>query len=135
MRRVFSALFLCVGVAIALGAYGHGFVGRLNIDRELDKFPIAASVYTMLYVVWYFVSGCMLLCGATVLWAWFQLQRGNRAAMPLVYLISALYLAVGIGGFVYRHGDPFMTVFITLGGLLLLSSLALDRPRAGRTAA
>lgn len=134
MRRAASALFLFLGVFIASGAYGHGFVGRLNIDRELDKFPIASDTYTMLYVVWYFVSGCMLTFGLTIIWAWVKLRRGDRGLLPAVYLIALLYMADGIGGMIYRHGDPFMGMFLGIGALLLASAQLLDRTATPRAA-
>lgn len=125
MRRIASVVLLVVGVLIALGAYGHGFVGRLNIDMELAKFPIGTNVYTMLYVVWYFVSGCMLLFGAAVIWSWFQLRRGRRHVLFITYLVGALYIAVGAGGMIYRNGDRFMSTFIILGLLVVLASAVL----------
>ena len=82
----------------------------------------------MLYVVWYFVSGCMLVFGVTIVWTSFRLRAGDAGTPPAPLLIGALYVAVGAGGMIYRHGDPFMGLFIVLGALLLASSLGL---RAG----
>jgi len=127
-RRVASAAFLVTGVLITLGAYGHGFVGRRHIDVELDKFAIAPNVYTMLYVVWYFVSGCMLLFGLTVIAAWVQRRKGQLALLPVTGLIGLLYLFTGVGGMIYRNGDPFMATFIVEGGVLAAASVALARP-------
>lgn len=121
-RKLASAVFLVVGIVIGLGAYGHGFVGRLAIDAELDKFPIARDQYTMLYVVWYFLSGCMLLFGITVVGSWVRLRRGDRSLVGVSQLIGALYLLSGVSGMIYRHGDPFMSLFIVLGALLLAST-------------
>jgi hypothetical protein len=127
-RKIASAVFLVLGVMIVLGAYGHGFMGRRNIDAELDKFAIATGIYTMLYVVWYFVSGCMLLFGITIIVSWFRLRRGQRDTLLVVYMIGALYFATGVGGMIYRHGDRFMSVFIIEGALLLASSYVLHKP-------
>jgi hypothetical protein len=49
---------------------------------KLAKFPIAFDVYSMLYVVWYFVGGCMALFGITIVWAWFRLRRGDTGLSP-----------------------------------------------------
>lgn len=131
-RRLASGALLLTGVLVTLGAYGHGFMGRRNIDVELDKFAIASNVYTMLYVVWYFVSGCMLLFGLTVIAAWVQQRRGKTALLPVAALIGVLYFLTGVGGMIYRNGDHFMAVFIVEGGMLLISSIALMRkPAAG----
>jgi len=91
VRKLASAVFLLVGIAIALGAYGHGFVGRLAVDAELAKVQIAPPIFKMLYVVWYFLSGCMLVFGATIILAWLKLRRGETALVPIVCLIGALY--------------------------------------------
>ena len=126
-RRIASAALLVMGVLITLGAYGHGFMGRRNVDVELDKFAIASNVYTMLYVVWYFVSGCMLLFGLTVIAAWVQQRKGKLALLPVTGLIGILYLLTGVGGMIYRNGDPFMSVFIVEGGVLLVAAATLAR--------
>jgi hypothetical protein len=125
MRKLASAVLLIVGALIALGAYGHGFVGRLHVDAELSKYPIGTNVYTMLYVVWYFVSGCMLLSGAALIWSWFQLRRGRRHVLFIPYVIGALYVAAGVGGMIYRNGDVFMSTFIIQGLLVVLASAVL----------
>ena len=130
-RRIASTALLIVGVLIALGAYGHGFLGRKHIDVELAKFPIASNVYTMLYVVWYFTSACFLLFGLIAIAAWREERRGRTALLPVVGTIGVLFLATGIGGMIYRNGDPFMATFIVEGGVLLLAALALA-PRPAR---
>lgn len=126
MARFFSLVLLIDGILIGLGAFGHGSAVR-HVHAALDQFPVIPDVATMIYVVWFFVSGCMVLFGLTVVWVWFRLRAGDRGPLLVAYLIGALYLAVGIGGMIYRHGDPFMAVFIVLGGLLLLSSYVLRR--------
>ncbi len=129
MRRAASVVFLLVGATIGLGAFGHSFMGRLVVDGELDKFPIARDVYTMLYVVWYFVGGCMLLFAVVIALAWFRQKRGQPSLLLVTALIGTLYLGTGVGGMVYRHGDPFMSVFILEGALLLVCSLLLGKGR------
>ena len=85
----------------------------------------------MLDVVWYFVGGCMALFGITNVWAWFRWRRGDTCFLPLTGLIGALYFCTGVGGFVYRHRDPFMLVFLVQGAVLLLCSVVLGKsPRA-----
>ena len=103
----------------------HGFVGRLDIDAELAKHAIADDTLTMLYVVWFFVSGAMFLFGAACVWSAVKSFNGQAQMLGVPIAVGAMYLAVGIGGYVYRHGDPFMLVFVTLGALLVVSSAAL----------
>jgi hypothetical protein len=127
LRSLLSLLFLATGVLIGLGALGHSFMGRLEVDAELAKFPIAFDVYSMLYVVWHFVGGCMVLFGLTIVWAFFRWRRGNTSFLPMTGLIGALYFCTGFGGFLYRHYDPFMLVFLVEGTVLLLCSGALGK--------
>jgi phosphotransferase system glucose/maltose/N-acetylglucosamine-specific IIC component len=123
-RRLSSYVFLVVGILIGLGAFGHGYAVR-NVHAAIDRFPIDPHVSTMLYVVWYFVSGCMLLFGVAIVWSWDRLRAGDTGSLRVPFLIGALYIAVGVGGMIYRHGDSFMATFIVLGGLLLASTWAL----------
>ena len=132
-RAVLTAIYLAMALLMIAGAYGHGFLGRKSIDIELARYPIDEGVYTMLYVVWYFVSGCMLSFGIAAIWAWLQLRRGGQRAMFVVYLIALLYVASGIGGLVYRHGAAFHYVFIVQGALLGLCGFGLVREYDARS--
>jgi hypothetical protein len=123
-------LFLTVGVLIGLGAFGHSFMGRLAVDAELGKFAIAPAVATMLYVVWYFVGGCMALFAFTAVWASYRQRKGDVSLLFITALIGVLYFATGLGGFLCRRGDPFMLVFVTEGALLVAASFVLSRRAA-----
>lgn len=127
LRTLITTIYLAVAMLMIAGAYGHGFLGRRAIDAELARYPIDEGVYTMLYVVWYFVSGCMLLFGVAAIWAWLQARRGESRPMFVVYLIAALYVASGIGGLIYRHGAAFHDVFTVQGALLGVCGYALAR--------
>ncbi len=125
LSKFASYVFLIVGIVIGLGAFGHGRAVQ-HIHAGIDRFPIDPNVSTMLYVVWYFVSGCMLVFGSTIVWLWLRLRKGEGGLFA-AFLIGVLYTAIGVGGMIYRHGDTFMAFFILLGVLLLLSSFALRR--------
>lgn len=126
MRNLFSLLFLIVGIVMGLGALGHSLAAS-QVHAAVDKFPVDPNVGTMIYVVWYFLSCCMLFFGVTVVWVWFRLRARDTKPLFVAVLIGAVYLGNGIGGMVYRHGDPFMGFFIVLGGLLLISSFGLRK--------
>jgi hypothetical protein len=48
----------------------------------------------------------MIVCGVSLIWAWLRLRKGERNVLFVAYLVGALYLAAGIQGIIYRHGDP-----------------------------
>lgn len=125
VARIASITLGITGLLVALGAYGHGFVGRLDIDAELAKHAIADDTRTMLYVVWFFVSGAMLLFGVACMWAAARSLRRRTDTLGVPLAVGAMYLIVGLGGFVYRSGDPFMLVFVALGALLVTSAIAI----------
>lgn len=97
MRRLSSYVFLIVGIIIGLGAFGHGNAAR-KVHAAIDPLPIDPNVSTILYVVWYFVSGCMLLFGATIVWTWYRLRAESASSLFVVVLIGALYVTTGVGG-------------------------------------
>src|SRR5262245_13818549 len=84
-------------------------------------------MHSMIYVVWYFVSGCMLAFGLTLLWAWQRLRRGDNGPWFAAVMIGVLYVGIGVFGLIYRHGDPFMAFFVVLGAVLLASGYILIR--------
>jgi hypothetical protein len=126
MRTLASVLFLLDSIVIGLGAFGHGLQAR-HVHEVLDPFPIEQDLGSMIYVVWYFVSGCMLTFGVTLLWVWSRLRAGDGRPWPAAILIGVLYVGIGAFGLVYRHGDPFMAFFVALGVVLLGSGYVLVR--------
>jgi len=131
MRTVASWVFLLDSLIIGLGAFGHGFQAR-HVHEVLDPFPIEPDLQSMIYVVWYFVSGCMLAFGITLVWVWQRLRSGDIRPWFAAALIAMLYVGIGVFGLVYRHGDPFMAFFVVLGALLLASGYVLVRSASVR---
>jgi hypothetical protein len=124
LRKLFSFILLVAGVLIALGALGHTAAVR-HVHDALGPFPIDPHMSGMIDVVWYYVSGCMLLFGATIVWSWVRYRRGDAKPLFIVVLIGILELVTGIGGIFHLHGDPFFWVFIGLGAALLISAAVL----------
>lgn len=73
-RRICAAVNLFLGVLIGLGAFGHGFQG-VKLQSEWAADPLAARTKSVILVVWYFVSGSMLLFGGLIVWAWVVARR------------------------------------------------------------
>jgi hypothetical protein len=133
LKKVASLIFLLDGLVIGLGGFGHGLQVR-HLHAAIDQFPIDSDMHSMIYVVWYFVSGCMLAFGVTLIWAWRLLRTGDGRPLFVAILIGVLYVGIGAFGLVYRAGDPFMGFFVALGSLLLLSAYTLaPRERANTT--
>jgi len=130
-RRLFSYVFLIVGIVIGLGAFGHGYSVR-GLHAAIDQAPIDAHTRSALYIVWFFVSGCMLVFGATIVRIWLRLRANDASSLISAFGIGVLYVVTGVGGEIYSHGEKFWTLFVVLGGLLLVSSFVL-RAGARRT--
>ncbi len=124
IARIASVAFLIDAIVIGLGAFGHGLEAR-HLHTAIDRFPIDANVHSMVYVVWYFVSGCMLAFGLMLIWAWRRIRAGDNHPLVLASLIGMLYIGIGGFGLVYRHGDPFMAFFVVLGVVLLTAGYAM----------
>jgi hypothetical protein len=126
LRKMASVLFLLDSVVIGLGAFGHGSQAR-HVHQAIDQFPIEADIHSMIYVVWYFLSGCMLTFALTLVWVWHRLRIGDGRPIVVAVLIGVLYVGIGGFGLLYRDGDPFMALFVILGVVLLACGTILVR--------
>jgi hypothetical protein len=124
-RKIVSGIFLLVGIVVGLGALGHT-VAASQVHAAIDKFAIDPGLREI-YVVWYMTSGCMLLFGIAIVWAWANARRGDTKPLFVAVLIGVLYFLAGVSGIIYRHGHPFMLLFIVLGALLLICSFVLAK--------
>jgi len=131
-RKLASVVFLIDSLIIGLGAVGHGLQAP-HLHAAIDRFPIEPDMHSMIYVVWYFVSGCMLAFGVTLIWVWRSVMSGDNRPIVAGAVIGVLYAGIGAFGLVYRHGDPFMAFFLVLGAVLLVSGTILVRPHELRS--
>lgn len=135
-RKVISTLLAVTGLLIGLGAFGHSFMGRRALDAGLASLPIDAHTDKLIYLVWYFCGGCMLVFGVLVIWSAWRALRGETQALFASGLVGIFYLLTGVLALATMR-EPFWSVFVVLGALSLLLSVALGarvtRPRgAGR---
>lgn len=124
MRRKFLSLALMMtGLAIGLGAFGHSFMGRRSLDAGLAQLSLDAHTDKLIYLVWYFCGGCMLLFGALVIWSAWRAWHGMASALFASGSIGVFYALTGFVALAYMR-EPFWSVFVILGGLAaVLSSL------------
>lgn len=135
LRKFTSALLALTGLLIGLGAFGHSFIGRRTLDAGLAALPLDAHTDKLIYLVWYFCGGCMLVFGVLVIWSAWQVMRGERRALFASGLVGIFYLLTGVVALAYMH-EPFWGVFVVLGALaLVLSGLLGFAPSGPRSAA
>ncbi len=130
MRTTASIVYLLTSLVIALGAFGHD----ANVHKLAEAFAGAPTldpgIVRVVYAVWHFCSGCMLVFGVICLGAWRALRGGASHALPAPLAIAVFYVVAGIGSVLYT-GRLFFGLFTTLG-LLLAASAAVLRGTATR---
>lgn len=125
-RKLIAPLLGLTGLLIGLGAFGHSFLGRKTLDAGLAPLALDSHTQHLIYLVWYFCGGCMLVFGLLVIGsAWFA-WRGEKRGLGVAGLIGIFYLLVGVLALADMH-EPFWSVFVILGGLTLLFSLVLRK--------
>jgi hypothetical protein len=123
-RRILTGIYWITGWLIGLGAFGHGFTGVKPVRVALAAVPLPADVRGVIWIVWYFVSGCMLVFRGLIIGAWFAARRGRTQALVVPLVIARFYIATGVASYAYQH-NPFWLVFLVLGMLLLVPTLGL----------
>lgn len=134
LRKSVSGLLALTGLLIGLGAFGHSFMGRKALDTGLASLPIDAHTDKLIYLVWYFCGGCMLVFGLLVIRSAWMAMRGERGALFAPGAIGVFYLATGILALATMR-EPFWSVFVVLGGLALVLSTLLGLSTTGPRAA
>ncbi|MGH8278300.1 MAG: hypothetical protein ACRETQ_01865, partial [Gammaproteobacteria bacterium] len=66
-RKLLSVLLGLTGLLIGLGAFGHSFMGRKTLDAGLARVALDVHTDKLIYLVWYFCGGCMLVFGLLVI--------------------------------------------------------------------
>lgn len=124
LRKSCSALLALTGLLIGLGAFGHSFMGRRTLDAGIAPLPLDPHTGRLIYLVWYFCGGCMLVFGVLVVWSAWRAMRCERGMLLAPCAIGVFYLATGVLSLAYMH-EPFWGVFVVLGGLTLVLSALL----------
>jgi hypothetical protein len=123
--KLSNATYWAMGLLIGLGAFGHGFVGVQPVRAALATVSLPGDIREVIWIVWYFVSGCMLLCGGLILWAWFA-ARHSPDILLVPIAIALFWVMTGVASYAYQH-NPFWLLFLVEGIALLVATLALRR--------
>lgn len=123
-RKITSLALALTGLVIGLGAFGHSFMGRKTLDIGLARVPLDAHTEKLIYLVWYFCGGCMLVFGLLVMASAWRAWRGEQRGLATTGLIGIFYLVTGVLSLAYMK-EGFWSIFVVLGALALLLSLML----------
>lgn len=123
-RKIASSALALTGLLIFLGAFGHSFGGRKTLDAGLTGLALDAHTERLIYLVWYFCGGCMLVFGLLVIATAWRAWRGDNNGLSMANLIGVFYLLTGVLSLAYMR-EAIWSVFIVLGGLTLTLSLTL----------
>ena len=123
-RKIASLALALTGLVICLGAFGHSFMGRRSLDIGLARVALDAHTERLIYLVWYFCGGCMLVFGLLVLAGAWRAWHGRQNGLFASGLIGIFYLLTGALSLAYMK-EAFWSIFVILGGLALILSLAL----------
>lgn len=130
-RKIASLALALTGLVILLGAFGHSFVGRETLDIGVSRVALDAHTERLIYLVWYFCGGCMLVFGLLVIGTARRAWRGDTGGLLASGLIGVFYLLTGVLSLAYMK-EAFWSIFVILGGLALLLSAAIAATSAPR---
>jgi hypothetical protein len=126
-RNLAAAVYWLAAIGITLGAYGHGFQGVKPVRAAIAASTLAPDIVRVIWIVWYFVSGCMVAFGALLFWAWPRLEAGPSSRSTAAFVVGDFYALTGIAAYWYSGGDPFWLLFLVLGVAVSGSTLVLRR--------
>jgi hypothetical protein len=130
IRRLCSVLFLLTALSIALGSLGHASQWEWHIHPALGG--VAPATVRLLALIWYWVSGTMLVFGLMLIWVWWRMRRGERNLAFVPWLIGAFYALDG--GQAALSVGPFFWLFVVQALLILICTWVLQRsPGPART--
>jgi len=117
----FSGLFLVVSLSVGLGAFGHGHQWPAHVSGMLGG--VAPDAVKLLEVIWYWVSGTMLVFGGLLLWCWWKLRRGDASLAVIPWVTGGFYILAGTWAALWL--GPFFWLFPAQDLLLWISTWML----------
>lgn len=129
-RKIASSALALTGLVIFLGAFGHSFMGRRALDIGLARVALDTHTAKLIYLVWYFCGGCMLVFGLLVIASGWRAWSGDKRGLAASGLIGIFYLLAGVLSLAYMK-EAFWSIFVVLGGLALILSLTIAASGSG----
>jgi hypothetical protein len=126
-RKLAATLYWFAAITITLGAYGHGFVGVKPIQTAVAASTLAPDVVRVIWIVWYFVSGCMVSFGNLLFWAWAALKSGSSSRSSAAIIIGVFYAVAGVTSYFYSGRKPFWLRFLIPGAVVIGSAVIVRR--------
>lgn len=130
-HKLASAIFLLTTISVGLGAFGHGHQWAKHVLPALG--PADSSVVRLLALVWYWVSGSMLVFAVLLIWSWWRIRQGERAPRVVPWVVGAFFLVEGIYGALGL--GAFFLVFVLQAVLLWGSAWVMGRATASPSVA
>lgn len=101
-------------------------MGRKALDAGLAHVALDAHTDKLIYLVWYFCGGRMLVFGLLIIASAVLAARGGNRLLPASMLIGVFYLLTGVLSLAYMR-EPFWSVFVILGCLTLIFAFKLHK--------
>jgi hypothetical protein len=127
-RNIAAAFYWFAAITITLGAYGHGSQGVKPVRAAIAASTLAPDIVRVIWIVWYFVSGCMVTFGILLVWAWPALEAGPSSRSSVALIVGVFYALTGIASYLYSGREPFWLLFVAQGVIVIGSTLVLRQP-------
>ena len=129
---VATVLYWLAAITITLGSIGHGFFGIKPVEAAVAASTLPPDIVTVIWIVWYFVSGAMVACGAILFWAWLAIRGGSTTRSGAALIIGLFYTITGVACYLYSGREPFWLLFLIQGVIVVGATVALRDPRNQR---
>ena len=124
-RIVATVLYWLAAITITLGAIGHGFFGIKPVEAAVAASTLPADIVGVIWIVWYFVSGTMVMCGAILFWAWPAIRSGSTTRSGAALIVGVFYSITGVACYLYSGREPFWLLFLFQGAMVVGTTVAL----------
>lgn len=116
MTRFRRLLGYLAAVILILSSGAHSILGWKDLSRRAIDAKVPAELLTALEIGWLFGGVAIFTFGVVT---WLLLWRG-RDTLP-VLVIGLIYAAFGVYALAASNFDPFFTIFIVPGALLVVA--------------